>query len=223
MWTATAGLHTNNKINKKKTRKECRCYSDDRFEYLLQLLMPPLLADDLTMENHGGGAQAERPVFPHAALHKRLQVRVQLRKEGAYWSINSINQSSVAQRFYFETNNVMPTGERALCPIDRADEEHDEWSGKTLREPHRDDSLLQRPHYLFSTMLGSWGPLRPADRQLQGATAGERVPSWRQAPASISWKPLNVKKCSSQHLRYLPHHALCSGQRPPPPLPFPNL
>lgn len=48
--------------------------------YLVQLLMPPLLADELTMENHGGGAKTER--LSYAALHKRLQVRVQLQWEG---------------------------------------------------------------------------------------------------------------------------------------------
>ncbi|TNN69939.1 hypothetical protein EYF80_019812 [Liparis tanakae] len=41
--------------------------------YLLQLLPPPLLADDLTVENHRGGGQTERRRLSRAALHKRLQ------------------------------------------------------------------------------------------------------------------------------------------------------
>lgn len=51
-------------------------------QYLLQLLMPFLLANDLTMENHRGGTQTERHRLSHPALHKRLQVRVQLHKGG---------------------------------------------------------------------------------------------------------------------------------------------
>lgn len=50
-----------------------------RNKYLLQLLMPLVLADNLAMKNHGGREQTEQHWFPHAALHKRPQVRVQLR------------------------------------------------------------------------------------------------------------------------------------------------
>lgn len=46
--------------------------------YLLQQLKPSFRTNDLTVENHGGGAQTERRRFGHVALHKRLQVRVQL-------------------------------------------------------------------------------------------------------------------------------------------------
>lgn len=56
------------------------CCSPACPSYLLQLLTPSLLAHHLTVENHGGGAEAERHGLPHAALHKRLQVRVELRE-----------------------------------------------------------------------------------------------------------------------------------------------
>lgn len=91
---------------KKKTRQECRCYRDDTFRYLLQLSMPPLLADDLTMENHRGGAQTERRVFPRAALHKRLQVRVQLQREGGYWSVSCQSVRDSASKPITPTHNM---------------------------------------------------------------------------------------------------------------------
>lgn len=50
-------------------------------EYLLQLLMPPVLADNPTMKNHGGREETEQHWFPPAALHKRLEVRVQLQEQ----------------------------------------------------------------------------------------------------------------------------------------------
>lgn len=52
--------------------------------YLLQLLVPLLLPDDLAVENHRGGAQAERCHLSQPALHKWLQVRVQLHKGGTH-------------------------------------------------------------------------------------------------------------------------------------------
>lgn len=50
-------------------------------QYLLQLLVPAVLADDLAVEHHGGGEEAEQRRLSRAALHKRLQVRVHLPEE----------------------------------------------------------------------------------------------------------------------------------------------
>lgn len=46
--------------------------------YLLQLLEPSLLADELTVENHRGGAQVEGRQLRRTGLHEGLQVRVEL-------------------------------------------------------------------------------------------------------------------------------------------------
>lgn len=62
--------------------------------YLLQQLKPPFRANDLTVENHGGGAQTERRRFAHAALHERLQVRVQL-QNGEHICQSGIDQAEI--------------------------------------------------------------------------------------------------------------------------------
>lgn len=65
-----------------------------RNKYLLQLLTPSVLADNLAVKHHRGREQTEHRWFPHAALHKRPQVRVQLHGGQIHFSLKPSGRDS---------------------------------------------------------------------------------------------------------------------------------
>lgn len=98
--------------------------------------MPPFLADDLTVENHRGGAETERHRFSHAALHKRLQVRVELRNRESMF-VNRADIQICTFKAAIKLTQVVRTWTGRACVVltytlsDLFNEEHDEQCDET--------------------------------------------------------------------------------------------
>ncbi|MEQ2264236.1 hypothetical protein XENORESO_010565, partial [Xenotaenia resolanae] len=63
--------------NMARISRNRRCDRLPRF-YLLEMLVPLLFPDDLTVENHRGSAQTERCHLCQPGLHKWLQMKTYL-------------------------------------------------------------------------------------------------------------------------------------------------
>lgn len=159
----------------KTKQNACSCCGGvkDR-SYLLQLLLPSLLANHPTVENHWGGAQTERHLLSHWALHKRLQVRVQLQKiehicqsRQSRWG-STLKPIRPAQWRRYEQWAFSPPTLWVTLLMSSMMNDLVRHTASLMRMV-----LLQRPHFCFLPCWDSLQPLRPADRQLQGATAGE--------------------------------------------------
>lgn len=107
--------------------------------------MPSLPADDLTVEDYWGGAQIERRRLSHTALHKWLQVRVQLQKGEhiCQWDLKSERFYSLAS--WHQLNQ--PSGENGSAYklltytlSDPVNEQHDEQSAERHGYPDEDCS-----------------------------------------------------------------------------------
>lgn len=79
--------------------------------------MPLVLADNLAMKNHGGREEAEQRRFSRAALHKRLEVRVQLREESRFITPTRLAVPGFAA---FESQRSSPSDERVGPPLPRS-------------------------------------------------------------------------------------------------------
>lgn len=149
--------------------------------YLLELLVPLLLPDDLTVENHRGGAQAERSHLSQPVLHKWLQVRVQLYKGGTH------KQSMMLLRNIQATNYTVTLEEKEKKKSGWSDiwlsypgrgPANEQWGGQfgERQQSWWGQFFLLRAHFSAHHAVTPACCRGPADQQLQGASARNGKP-----------------------------------------------